>query len=162
MNEKLFRKSSLEHLTSLEKLDTYVKVTTPRAWISVIGLLLLLISVGIWSSAVSLKTSVSVEGVMYENKLHVFLTPQQAEKLKEGMSVEAGGERIGEITGIIKEPVRREEAGKLYLTDYYRETKLDDWNVEVLIDVSNGISEGEEISCRIITDKTKIGKLILE
>lgn len=162
MEEELFRKSSLEHLTSLEKLDTCVRVTTPGAWLAVAGILLLLISAGIWSGAASLKTSVPVTGMVYKNELHVFVSPKQAEKLEKGMPVEENGEKIGEIAGIIREPVSREEAGKSYLTDYYRDTKLEDWNVEVLIDTLKGVSEGEEVSCRIVTDKTKIGKLILE
>lgn len=162
MKEELFRKSSLEHLTSLEKLDTCVKVTTPGAWLTVAGILLLLVSAGIWSGAANFKTSVLVTGVVHGSGLHVFVSPQQAERIREGMDVEENGEKIGEITRVIKEPVSREEAGESYLSDYYRDTKLEDWNVEVLIDIGKGASEGEEVSCRIIIDKTKIGKLMLE
>lgn len=162
MKEELFRKSSLEHLTSLEKLDKCVKVTNPGAWLIVTGMFLLLLSAGIWSGAAALKTSVPVTGVVHETMLHVFVSPEQAEELKEGMTVEEEGEIIGKIAEIIKEPVSRKEAGKAYLTAYYRDTKLKDWNVEILVEVHGKVTEGEEKSCRIITDEKTIRELILE
>lgn len=160
MKEELFRKSSLEHLTSLEKLDSCVKVTTPKAWLVTVGILVLMICAGIWSGMASLKSSIPAIGVVQEGVIHVFVSPEQAEKLKEGMTVEAKGKCIGEITHVIRRPIRKENAGIPYLTEYFRDTKLGKWNVELLIENEAELPEGEEISCQIVTRETKIQKLI--
>lgn len=161
MREEMFRKSSLEEFTSPDKLDDYIKVTSPGAWALLGGIFCLLISAGIWSGAASLKTTIPVTGIVEHGKVHVFVSPKQAEKLQEGMAVEQEGKQIGKIAWIAKEPVRKEEAGISYLTDYFRDTCLATWNVEVLIQTDSNPPEGEEVSCFIVVKETKALRLFL-
>lgn len=49
VGSKVFRKVSLERLSSPEQLDLLMQVTSPRSWLALLGLLSLLISAIIWS-----------------------------------------------------------------------------------------------------------------
>lgn len=160
MNEELFRKPSVEYVTSREKLDTYIKVTNPGAWLTVAGIFLLLICAVIFGGAASLKTTVPVTGVVEKKQFHVFVSPEQAEELKEGMAFERNQQKLGEIIEIKGEPVRRELAGGSYLTEYYRDVRLGKWNVEIVISNDQGLAEGEEVDGSVVTKESKMLELI--
>lgn len=162
MNEELFRKSSVEYITSQEKLDAYIKVTNPGAWLTVTGIFLLLVCAVIFCGASSLKTTIPASGVVEKQKIHVFVSPGQAEELKEGMVFEKKEERLGEILEIAEEPVRRELAGKGYLTEYYRDVRLEKWNVEVVVSNDRRFAEGEEIEGSVVTKESKMLEMIAD
>ena len=44
----IFRKESIDKVSSPEKLDDYIKVTTPNVWLTLIAVMLLLIGAIIW------------------------------------------------------------------------------------------------------------------
>ena len=46
---KLFRKNAIDHISSPEQLDDYIKVSNPRAWMILAVILLCLIGLFIWS-----------------------------------------------------------------------------------------------------------------
>ena len=48
MNNNIFRKKSIDKVSSPEKLDDYIRVTTPGVWIVLIAIVLLLIGAVIW------------------------------------------------------------------------------------------------------------------
>jgi len=48
MNESIFRKESLDKVSSPEKLDDYIRVTTPSVWITLIAIVLLLTGALVW------------------------------------------------------------------------------------------------------------------
>ena len=161
MNEELFRKSSVEYVTSKERLDEYIKVTNPGAWLTVTGIFLLLVCAVIFSGASNFKTAVPVSGVVEGKKIHVFVSPGQAEEMAEGMAFEKNQQKLGEILEIGEEPVRRELTGSGYLSEYYRDVKLEKWNVEVVISNDRGLAEGEEIDGSVVTKESKILELIV-
>ncbi|HQB62735.1 MAG TPA: NHLP bacteriocin system secretion protein, partial [Spirochaetota bacterium] len=49
MDKSIFRKVSLERLSSPEKIDQLLYITNPYAWVSLFGILLILAFVIIWS-----------------------------------------------------------------------------------------------------------------
>ncbi len=162
MDEELFRKSSLEHLSSREKLDTYIKVTNPGSYLTIAGIFLLLICAAVWAGAANLKTTVPVVGVVNQKQIHLFVSPKQAQELREGMKVEQDKQKIGEILKVKKEPVRRELAGIGCLTEYFRDVYLEKWNVEVVVSNDRKLPEGEEIQGVIVTKESKIFQLLTE
>jgi HlyD family secretion protein len=64
MDSKVFRKVSLERLSSPERLDLAWRVTTPKEWLALLGIIFLLGAVVYWSFTGSLATKVSAEGVI--------------------------------------------------------------------------------------------------
>ena len=46
MEESLFRKNSVEHISSPEQLNDYLRVTSPAIWVVLIAVIILLAGVG--------------------------------------------------------------------------------------------------------------------
>ncbi|MEN6462422.1 MAG: NHLP bacteriocin system secretion protein [Syntrophomonas sp.] len=64
MNNELFRKVSLDRLSSPEQLDQMIAVTTPKAWLTLIGIAIILITAIIWSIFGSISTNVNGQGIL--------------------------------------------------------------------------------------------------
>ncbi len=48
MNNGLFRQKSIDKVSSPEKLDDYIRVTTPSVWITLIAIVILLVGIIVW------------------------------------------------------------------------------------------------------------------
>ena len=44
----IFRQKSIDKVSSPEKLDDYIKVTTPSVWITLVAIVALLVGVAVW------------------------------------------------------------------------------------------------------------------
>lgn len=64
METSIFRKASLERLSSPEQLDTLMQVTDPKRWLALAGLFLVLGVAVIWGYAGTVDTKVSGSGVI--------------------------------------------------------------------------------------------------
>ena len=60
----LFRKSALERLSSPEQLDKAITVSKPASWLALLGVLIMVVAVVIWSVLGSLPTSMDVSGIV--------------------------------------------------------------------------------------------------
>jgi hypothetical protein len=60
----MFRKEALEKLSSPEQLDQLLKVTSPRGWLALLGLGLLIGAVVIWSIFGSIPSTIKGEGIL--------------------------------------------------------------------------------------------------
>lgn len=48
MNNSIFRQKSIDKVSSPEKLDDYIRVTTPSVWIVLIAIVILLVGGIVW------------------------------------------------------------------------------------------------------------------
>lgn len=64
MNNHVFRKVSVERLSSPEQLDTLVKVTSPRGWLLLCGIGILLAAALYWGLFGTMSTKISSQGVL--------------------------------------------------------------------------------------------------
>src|SRR5580658_2138266 len=64
MDSKVFRKAALERLSSPEQLDLASRVTTPKEWLALIGIIFLLGVAVFWCFTGSLATRVTAQGVI--------------------------------------------------------------------------------------------------
>lgn len=62
----IFRKVALERLSSPEQLDVLMQVTSPRSWIALLALGLLLVVVVIWGFVGSIPTKVQAQGILIQ------------------------------------------------------------------------------------------------
>ncbi|MCH5187241.1 MAG: HlyD family efflux transporter periplasmic adaptor subunit [Oscillospiraceae bacterium] len=65
---QIFRKSSIEKLSSPDQLDRAIIITSPMSWIGLIGLFIILISVMIWAFLGSMTTTYTAMGVISAGK----------------------------------------------------------------------------------------------
>ncbi len=100
MDESIFRKKSVERITSPESLGDYLKVTSPTVWLILASIILLLVGMLIWSSVASID-SFAVGTARVENgSMQIrFEDEQIARNVESGMSV-AVGESRSRITSV--------------------------------------------------------------
>lgn len=67
MDKKIFREASLERLSSPEQLDQLIKVTSPRAWLALIAIGLILSSIVVWGFYGSIPTKIEGPGILLNN-----------------------------------------------------------------------------------------------
>ena len=67
MNKKIFRDVSVGRLSAPEQLDSLIKVTSPRAWLALFAIGLILVSVLVWSFWGNITTKVNGPGILLNN-----------------------------------------------------------------------------------------------
>lgn len=60
MNDKIFRKKSVDKMSSPEQLNDYVKVTNPGVWMALAAIAVLLIGICVWGVFGKLETKLTV------------------------------------------------------------------------------------------------------
>ena len=69
MQNKLFKKSSMERICSPEKLNDYIQVANPSIWLILSAVALLLMAVLVWGIFGSVSSSTTVKGVAMDGKI---------------------------------------------------------------------------------------------
>ncbi len=64
MAQTMFRKVSLEKLSSPEQLDQTLKITSPRGWVILAGLWVIILGAIIWSIISTIPTTATAEGII--------------------------------------------------------------------------------------------------
>ena len=70
---EIYRKSSLERLSSPEQLDKMIKVTSPLSWLTLLGAVVIIVAVIIWSVFGRLPQKVDISGVFISSNRIVTL-----------------------------------------------------------------------------------------
>ena len=95
MEEKqttVFRKKTLERISSPEQLTDYLRVTNPGIWIVLAAVILLLAGILAWAAVGTLETRSDVRVIVSEKSAMV-VSPT-AVQLKAGMPLRVGGEEV--------------------------------------------------------------------
>ena len=79
MAASFFRKSALEKLSTPEKLDQLIKITSPRSWLALATIgLILFTSIG-WGFAGRVKTKVNATGVLLGGEVYDVVSTAQGQ-----------------------------------------------------------------------------------
>ena len=94
MANEIYRKESLERMSSPDRLDTYIRVTSPGLWLLFGAIIVLLLSALAWG--VFGRITVTVDGLAIADKgeVYLYVPAAKASSVEEGMPI-----RIGEIQG---------------------------------------------------------------
>ncbi len=98
MNEQLFRKKSIDRVSSPEQLNEYIQVSNPGIWMILAAITILLIGVCVWGVLGRLDTTLSTVALAEDKKLTIYVKEAEIESVESGMEV-----RIGESTYTIVE-----------------------------------------------------------
>lgn len=91
MEHKLFRKVSLERISSPEQLNQYIRVSNPSVWLVLAAVMILLVSACVWGIMGRLETTLLVKAVVRDKEALCFLTETQYSQVKDGMTIRIGG-----------------------------------------------------------------------
>ena len=113
-----FRKAALEKLSTPEKLDQLIKITSPRAWIALLTIAIAIGTAVTWGILGRVKTKITTTGVLLGGEVHdvVATAPGQLIDLK----VDVGDQvQEGDIVAIIDQPELEQqiEAAKAALVE---------------------------------------------
>lgn len=92
MDQTLFRKKSIERISSPEQLNDYLHVTSPSVWVILLAVIILLVGVVIWAYATTIESYVEGSGEVKAGVMTIRFSDQSfAKNVETGMSVTAGG-----------------------------------------------------------------------
>ena len=91
MDQQLFRKKSLDRISSPEQLNDYLRVTNPSVWVILLAIILLLAGLLYWSSVTTIESYVSGTAEVKGGTMSIRFEDQQfAKNVETGMKVSAG------------------------------------------------------------------------
>ena len=89
-NQTVFRKKTLDRISSPEQLTDYLRVTNPGIWVVLAAVILLLAGVFAWSMVGTLETKAEVKVVVSDHTAQI--VPLSSETLAEGMPLRVSGQ----------------------------------------------------------------------
>ena len=91
MENPIFRKKSLDRISSPEALDDYLHVTTPSVWLILIAIIMLLVGMLIWSHVASIDSFATGRARVENGTMYIeFDNEQIARNVQSGMTVMSG------------------------------------------------------------------------
>ena len=132
MNDKIFRKKSVDKMSSPEQLNDYIKVTNPGVWIVLSAIVILLIGVCVWGIFGKLETKISVACESNGSEAVLYIKEKDISSVKKDMTVSIGGNSYM-VTSVSAEPVSVTEGigeyarriGNLSLGEWVYTVKID-------------------------------------
>ena len=132
MNKQIFRKKSVDRMSSPEQLNDYIKVTNPGVWMVLAAIVILLVGVCVWGVFGKLETKLSVAAVSQDGQTVLYVKEDDLSAVKENMSVYIGDETY-KVTSVSAQPVAVTEE----ISEYARHTgelSIGEWVYIVPID----------------------------
>ena len=105
MNEQLFRKKSIDRVSSPEQLDAYLRVANPGVWMVLIAIVVLLLGVCVWGILGQLDTTVNAVAVCENGAVTLYVKDEDRNSVLAGMEVRIGEDNAS-VTAISPIPIR--------------------------------------------------------
>lgn len=147
MNNQIFRKKSIDRMSSPEQLNDYIKVTNPGVWMALAAIVILLIGVCVWGVFGKLETKLPVAAVSQDGQTVLYVKEDNIASVRENMSVYVGDETY-KVTSVSAQPVAVTEE----ISEYARHTgelSIGEWVYIVQID---GNMPDGAYKAQIVTD----------
>lgn len=100
----VFRKKSLDRVSSPEQLNEYIRVSNPGVWMILAAIVILLVGVCVWGVLGRLETTLSVAAVSADGKTVLYVPEDSIDQVAEGMTVRVGDKEYT-VTAITSAPV---------------------------------------------------------
>ena len=104
MNKQIFRKKSVDRMSSPEQLNDYIKVINPGVWMALAAIVILLVGVCVWGVFGTLETKLSVAAVSQDGQTVLYVKEDNVASVQENMSVYIGDETY-KVTSVSAQPV---------------------------------------------------------
>ena len=114
MNEQLFRKKSVDKVSSPEQLNEYIRVANPGVWMVLAAIVILLAGVVVWGFIGHLDTTLPTAVVCENGEAVIYVKEADAEKIAAGMTV-----RVDDKEYTVSEiPAEPEPVGDTTMSEY--------------------------------------------
>ena len=129
----LFRKKSLDRISSPEQLNAYIRVSTPSVWMLLTAIVVLLVGVCAWGMFGHMDTTLSVVAVAKDAVVTAYVKEADAAKVPAGALVSVDGAE-GKVLSISTQPMPVDDV----FTQYMRHVgalQEGEWVYAVALDV---------------------------
>ena len=135
MEKQIFRKKSIERVSSPEQLNDYIRVSNPSVWMLLAAIIVLLAGVCVWGALGRLETKISAAALAEDGSIVCYVKEAEAEKIQSGMPVRIGGNEYT-VKSVAASPVAvgQGEFGEYLL--YVGGLQVGEWVYEVVLDGS--------------------------
>ena len=143
MNEQLFRKKSVDRVSSPEQLNEYIRVANPGVWMVLAAIVILLVGVVVWGFIGHLDTTLNTAVVCENGEAVIYVKEADVEKVEVGMTVRVGENEYA-ISEIPTEPVRVDGTMSEYAVHASGLT-VGEWVYAVKVngDIADGVHKAE-------------------
>ena len=104
MNQQLFRKKSVDRVSSPEQLNEYIRVSNPGVWMVLAAIVILLVGVCVWGVLGHLDTTLPTVAIAESGEMTVYVKEADIASVEKGMTVLIGDTEC-KITEISAQPV---------------------------------------------------------
>lgn len=91
MSEQIYRKKSLERVTSPENLKEYIRVSNPGIWLLILSMIILLIGACVWGIFGHVDSKIQTDAYVSAGKVICYLETENAARVELGMTVIVDG-----------------------------------------------------------------------
>lgn len=112
MENPIFRKKSLDRVSSPEELNDYIKVTSPGVWIVLAAVLFMIAGFIVWGVVGRLETKINSVAVSVQGTVVCYVRESEIDKVDKGDIVRIG-EREYAVESISGEPIKAEVGEEL-------------------------------------------------
>ena len=171
MQNKLFKKNSLERFSSPEKLNDFIQVANPASRMALCAVLALMLGVLIWGFFGELTEKESFNGLGGESTIRCYVRESVAFMLEEGMEVsivplegdEEAGEIAGRVVSIADRPLSYVEASEGIESDYLLDMLgIFNWNIVVEVETDEPLYEDVVYRVSAVTNTMRPVDLLFE
>jgi hypothetical protein len=158
MQNNLFKKSSMERISSPEKLNDFIKVANPAGWMVLAASLSVVLGLLIWGIFGRLNETVQFNGCLKDGQLICYTEGSLAGKLEQGMKAtifpQGSGETFdGCILTVAEHPLSFDEASRFITSDYMLASLgITGWNIPVAVETDAPLYEGVVYTVTVVTD----------
>ena len=149
MNQQLFRKKSVDKVSSPEQLNEYIRVANPGVWMVLAAIVILLAGVVVWGCIGHLDTTLDTAVVCENGEAVIYVKEADVEKIDVGMTVRVDDKEY-KVSEISSEPTRVDGTMSEYAVHVSGLTE-GEWvyAVKVSGELSDGVHKAEIVIERI-------------
>lgn len=146
MEKQLFRKASIDRISSPEQLNDYVRVSNLSVWMILIAIIVLLIGICVWGIFGQLETKINTAGICENGVFICYVTEEKIGQIKSGMTINVDGESLS-VSGISAKPTAVTAETDSYLM-YLGGFSNGEWLYEITADtmLSDGTYKAEIVT----------------
>ncbi len=112
MENPIFRKKSLDRVSSPEELNDYIRVTSPGVWIILAAVLVMIAGFIVWGIVGKLETKINSVAVSAQGTVVCYVKEADIGKVDKGDTVRVGGGEYA-VERISEEPIKVETGTEL-------------------------------------------------
>ena len=162
----IFRRESLDRVASPEKLNDYIRVSSPGVWLMLGALIVIVVCLAVWGFTGTLPVTLTLNGVTEDGAVACFVPVEELKNNIQGAKAQItrpdGTTLSGAVTAVDALPASAEELAAALEKDWLISRLVaGDYSYRVTIGLDAKLSPGELVRVTLVTAEVKPIRYIL-